>query len=134
MAVGELRPSLPPLPDDLALLAEGARLSFGETARFDRTHGHEDMNVDVQPVPVLDRRVDRPDRDKALAREVLPDEIPYQENLLLGRQFVGQGDVEAMGKLGVIGAAALAFDVIETVPKLSTVMNPCGGVFGGADF
>ena len=134
MAVRELRPPLPPLAHDLGLVPERARLPFGETVRFDRTHGHEDVNVNVQPVALFVRCMNRPVRDKALAGEVFSDEIAHKKNLLLGRQLVGQGNIEAMGKLGIVRAAAVSLDVIESVPKLGTVMNPQGGVFGGADF
>ena len=46
---------------------------------------------------------------------------------------MGQGDVEAMGKLGILRPATVALDVIKPVPKFGAVVHPQGGVFGGAD-
>ena len=77
--------------------------------------------------------VDRPVRDKAFSCKVLSDKIPHQKNLLGGRQLMGQGDVEAMGKLGILRPATVALDVIKPVPKFGAVVHPQGGVFGGAD-
>lgn len=123
MAVCEPRPSLAPCPDNLALLSEGTRLSLGEPLACDRAHGHKDVNVDVQPVACL-RRMDRPVRDETLAGEVFADKIPHKKNLLCGRQLVGKCYIEAMGKLGILRTAAVAFDVIKPVPKLGAIVNP----------
>ena len=123
MAVRELRPSLPPLAHDLGLAPERARLLSGEPLALDRTYGHENVNVKVQPVPCV-RRMNRPVRDKALASEVFAHEVAHKKNLLFGVQLVGQGNIEAMGKLGIIRAAAVALDVIKMVPKLAAIVNP----------
>ena len=78
--------------------------------------------------------MDCPVRDKTFAREVLADKITNQKNLLGCRQFVGKGDVKAMGKLGILWAAAVAFDIIQTVPKFGALLRPWWGIFGGVDF
>ena len=124
MAVRELRPSLPPLAHDLGLAPERARLLPGEPLPLDRAHGHENVNVEVQPVPLFVRRMNRPVRDKALASEVFAHEIAHKKNLLFGVQLVGQGNIKAMGKLGIIRAAAVALDVIKSVPKRGAIVNP----------
>ena len=123
MAVRELRPPLPPLAHDLGLAPERARLLSGEPLSLDRAHGHENVNVKVQPVPCV-RRMNRPVRDKTLASEVFAHEVAHKKNLLFGVQFVGQGNIKAMGKLGIIRAAAVALDVIKMVPKLAAIVNP----------
>jgi hypothetical protein len=134
VAVCEFRPSLPPRVDDFGLVPKGARLASGEPLPLNRAHGHEDVNVKVQPAALLVWRMNCPVRDKAFAREVLADKITHQKNMLSGRQFVGKGDVKAMGKLGGFGAGALAFGIVKAVPKISAVLRPRGGIFWGVDF
>ena len=133
VAVCEPRPPLPPLPGDLALLAEGAWLAPGEASALDRTQGDENMGVDVFSVAVPVRGVNGPVREEALAGEVLMHEVADEKDLLRGRQFVGQGQFEAMGELRVFGAGALALDKLQTVPDLGPDRRPRRGVFRGPD-
>ena len=125
VAVCETRPLLPPLPDDRALLAEGARFAFGKLPPLDRAERHENMGVEVFPV-ALPRRMDCPIRDEALACEGLAHKVADEEDLLRGRQFVRKRDFEAMGKLRVVGAGAMAFGKLQTVPKLGPERGPRG--------
>lgn len=134
MAVCKPRPPPPPLPDDLALLAEGARLALGEASPLDWTHGNENMGVKVFSVAVPVRSMNCPIRDKALAGEVLVHEVADEKNLLRGRQFVRKGDFKAAGELRVIGSGAVTFDKLKSVPKFGPDRRPRRRVFRGPDF
>ena len=128
MAVGDMRPLLPPFRKLLRI----AFPIFGrrETVRAKRPPRHHDMRMVIPLVALFVRRVNRDIDSKALPHERLARKILHQPFALLRRQFMRQGNFDFARQLRVFPLLR----PLRMVPKLVAVMRPFRRVFRRENF